>query len=59
LKFQHSMEYFCIMNNQTSNVGGHFALKISPKMQNFKILYCAKKICSAFEISMTILIYLY
>jgi hypothetical protein len=33
LKFQHSMEYFCFMHNETNNEGGHFALKLALKCE--------------------------
>ncbi len=41
LKFQHSMEYFCIMKQSNKQCGQPFCLKISYEIRNFKILYCA------------------
>jgi hypothetical protein len=41
-------------NNQTSNVGGHFALKLAQKCEILIFYIALLKISSAFEISMTI-----
>jgi hypothetical protein len=56
LKFQHSMEYFCIMKQSNKQCGSHFALKLAMKCEILRFYIALLIICSAFEVSMTILI---